>query len=106
RLDVGVVALGDGPGRLADLPLTGQEHEDVARSLPTELIDGVDDGLHLVPVVVDDVVALLGPVTVEIVVLATRPAAGTAAAGYLDQLAEGPVADLNRVGAALDQHDG
>ena len=31
-----------------DLPLAGQEHQHVAASLAPELVDGVDDRLHLV----------------------------------------------------------
>ena len=58
-----------GVGGVVDLPLAAEEHEHVARPLARQLVDGVDDRLDLVAVVVG-------------------------------LLAERPVADLDRVGAA------
>ena len=68
-------------GGVADLPLAGQEHQDVARPLGGELLDRVDDRLGLVA---DDRLALL------------------VGLGELDERA---VADLDRVGAAGDLDD-
>ena len=39
-------------GGVADLALAAEEHEHVARRLGAQLVDGVDDRLHLVAVVV------------------------------------------------------
>ena len=43
------VEAGERLGRVADLPLAREEHEDVARSLADQLLHGVADGLRLVP---------------------------------------------------------
>ncbi len=40
---------GQGLGRVPDLPLAGQEHQDVPRALREELVHRVADALHLVP---------------------------------------------------------
>ena len=48
--------VGQRVGGVADLPLAGQEHQDVARPLGGQLADGVDDRLGLVA---DDGLALL-----------------------------------------------
>ena len=61
-----------------DLPLTGEEHEDVAGAFGPQLGDRVADGLHLVAVGV-----------------------GVGIVGVHD----GPVAHLDRVGASGDLHD-
>ena len=64
---------GERVGGVADVALAGQEHEQVARTLPDELLHGVDDGLGLVAVVA--------------LVLADRPVAdlhGVRATGHLD----------------------
>ena len=37
-------------GGVADLPLAGEEHQDVARPLGDQLVDGVDDRADLVAV--------------------------------------------------------
>ena len=66
---------------VADLPLAGQEDQDVAGALRRQLGHGVDDRLGLVA---DDRLALLV---------------------LLGELDEGPVADLDRVGAAADLDD-
>ena len=71
----------EGVGGVADLPLAGQEHQDVARPLGGELLHRVDDRLGLVA---DDRLALL------------------VGLGDLDERA---VADLDRVGAAGDLDD-
>jgi hypothetical protein len=68
-------------GSVTDLPLTGQEHEDVAGTLRRELVYGVHDRLGLVP---DDRLAL--------VVL-------------LGEGDERSVADLDRIGASGDLDD-
>ena len=52
REDLGVaeVALGQRVGGVADLPLAGEEHEDVAVALALQLGHGVADGVELVAV--------------------------------------------------------
>ena len=48
RDDLGARQVGERVGGVADLPLAGQEHEHVARTLPGELGDGRADRLGLV----------------------------------------------------------
>ncbi len=72
-----------GVGGVADLPLAGEEHEDVARPVLRQLVDRVADGF------VD-----VRRVDVGLVVLVLR--------GVVD---ERPVADLDRVGAPADLDD-
>ena len=82
RDDLGARQVGQGVRGVPDLPLAGQEHQDVAGPLGGELLDRVDDRLGLVP---DDRLALLV---------------------LLRQLDERPVADLDRVGPAGHLDDG
>ncbi len=86
RQDVGTRAPAQRVGGVADLPLAGQEDEDVARSLPLKLADRVGDRGDLVPVLV-----------------ASLPRSASALG-----IGHGPVADLDRVGAAghLDDRGG
>ena len=51
-----VASLRQHVGGVADLPLAGQEHQDVAGTLADQLLDGVDDRLGLVA---DDRLALV-----------------------------------------------
>ncbi len=78
RQDVGLGPALERVGGVADLPLAGEEDEDVARALALELADRVGDGLDLVAVLV--AVARLG-------------------------IVDRAVADLDRVGAAGDLDD-
>ena len=52
HLGVAELEAAQGVGGVVDLPLAGEEHEHVAGPFPLEFGDGVDDGLHLVPLVV------------------------------------------------------
>ena len=47
------IAAAQGVSGVVDLPLAGEEHEHVAGTSPLEFGDGVDDRLHLIPVVTD-----------------------------------------------------
>ena len=84
ELRVGKGQGGEGLGGVADLPFTGEEHEDVARPAGHQLGHGVGDAL--------DLVALLG-------------GAVTVAVGGSIDVDQRPVADLDRVGTARHLHD-
>ena len=70
--------LRQGIRRVADLPLTGEEHQDVARPLGGQLVDGVDDRADLVAVRIG---------------------------GLVVGIDHGPVADLDRIGAPAHLDD-
>jgi hypothetical protein len=59
REDLGVLALGERFGGVADLPLAAEEDQDVAGALGAELVDGLADRLDLVVVLGDRPVAHL-----------------------------------------------
>ena len=51
HLDAGPVEAAQRIGGVVDLALAAQEHEHVAGALAPQLVDGVDDRLHLVALV-------------------------------------------------------
>ena len=48
----GICQVAQRRGGVVDLALAAEEHQDVAGPLVRQLVDGVDDGLHLIAVVV------------------------------------------------------